>query len=81
MVELDPKTGLVRAMVGGRGFAQSQVNLALGGTCPVTAEKAPAESYPQPAAVAPASPRYSNASLNGHWSARWWRWAPGSWRG
>ncbi|MGI8684230.1 MAG: hypothetical protein ACR2MO_03905 [Acidimicrobiales bacterium] len=31
MVVLDPKTGLVRAMVGGRDFAQSQVNLALGG--------------------------------------------------
>ena len=34
MVVLDPKTGLVRAMVGGRDFAGSQVNLALGGVCP-----------------------------------------------
>lgn len=38
LVSLDPKTGLVKAMVGGRDFAKSQVNLALG-NCP--APKAP----------------------------------------
>jgi penicillin-binding protein 1A len=30
LVSVDPKTGFVRAMVGGRDFARSQVNLALG---------------------------------------------------
>jgi penicillin-binding protein 1A len=30
LVSLDPSTGLVKALVGGRDFAQSQVNLALG---------------------------------------------------
>ncbi|MGH9280169.1 MAG: transglycosylase domain-containing protein [Acidimicrobiales bacterium] len=30
IVSLDPRTGLVRALVGGRDFANSQVNLALG---------------------------------------------------
>jgi penicillin-binding protein 1A len=38
MVVLDPATGLVRAMVGGRDFARSQVNLALG-ACPDTVAK------------------------------------------
>jgi len=33
LTSIDPRTGLVRAMVGGRDFAKSQVNLALG-TCP-----------------------------------------------
>ena len=33
MVSLDPKTGQVKAMVGGRDFSKSQVNLALG-DCP-----------------------------------------------
>ena len=33
LVAVEPKTGLVRAMVGGRDFAKSQVNLALG-SCP-----------------------------------------------
>ena len=49
LVSLDPKTGLVRAMVGGRDFAKSQVNLALG-NCP--APKAPPageEAKPEPA--------------------------------
>ena len=32
LVTVDPTTGHVRAMVGGRDFAQNQVNLALGGT-------------------------------------------------
>ncbi|MDQ6613666.1 MAG: transglycosylase domain-containing protein [Actinomycetota bacterium] len=36
MVVLDPKTGEVKAMVGGRDFTQSQVNLALGSCPPVT---------------------------------------------
>jgi len=40
MVTIDPATGLVRAMVGGRDFARSQVNLALGGACPVAAGSA-----------------------------------------
>ena len=31
LVSLDPSNGFVKAMVGGRDFAQSQVNLALGG--------------------------------------------------
>ncbi len=30
LVSIDPRTGLVRALVGGRDFARSQVNLALG---------------------------------------------------
>lgn len=46
MGALDPKTGLVRAMVGGRDFARSQVNLALGGACPVAAEKPSADASP-----------------------------------
>ena len=33
MVSLDPRTGEVKAMIGGRDFARSQVNLALG-NCP-----------------------------------------------
>ena len=33
LVAVEPKTGLVRAMVGGRDFSKSQVNLALG-SCP-----------------------------------------------
>ena len=33
LVSIDPRTGLVRALVGGRDFDRSQVNLALGG-CP-----------------------------------------------
>lgn len=33
LASIEPKTGLVRAVVGGRDFARSQVNLALG-TCP-----------------------------------------------
>lgn len=32
LVSVDPATGHVKAMVGGRDFAQNQVNLALGGT-------------------------------------------------
>jgi membrane peptidoglycan carboxypeptidase len=32
LVSVDPSTGFVKAMVGGRDFAQNQVNLALGGT-------------------------------------------------
>ncbi len=39
LATVDPKTGFVKAMVGGRDFNRSQVNLALG-TCP--AVKAPA---------------------------------------
>ena len=34
LASVDPKTGLVKAMVGGRDFSASQVNLALG-NCPV----------------------------------------------
>jgi len=40
LVSLDPATGQVKALVGGRDFARSQVNLALG-SCP-------AQSQPQP---------------------------------
>ena len=36
MVVIDPKTGLVKAIVGGRDFSKSQVNLALGSCPPVT---------------------------------------------
>ena len=43
MVVLEPKTGLVRAMVGGRDFAQSQVNLALGGVCPDLGDEPPGD--------------------------------------
>jgi penicillin-binding protein 1A len=47
LVSLDPKTGLVKAMVGGRDFSKSQVNLALG-SCPTP--KAPeAGEAPKPA--------------------------------
>ena len=39
MVSVDPRTGLVRALVGGRDFSKSQVNLALGNCIgPVTAK-------------------------------------------
>jgi penicillin-binding protein 1A len=49
LVSIDPKTGLVKAMVGGRDFAKSQVNLALG-NCPVAkAPKAGEELKPPPA--------------------------------
>ena len=41
MVVVDPNTGLVKAMVGGRDFAASQVNAALG-SCPPTTQLAPA---------------------------------------
>lgn len=37
LASVDPKTGQVKAMVGGRDFAKSQVNLALG-RCPATSE-------------------------------------------
>ncbi len=51
LVSVDPKTGLVRAMVGGRDFSKSQVNLALG-ACPVA--KAPeAGEEPKSAPDAP----------------------------
>jgi len=46
MVVLDPGNGQVRAMVGGRDFAQSQVNLALGGACPVTEARPGANTAP-----------------------------------
>ncbi len=39
MVSVDPRTGLVRALVGGRDFAKSQVNLALGHCADVAASK------------------------------------------
>jgi penicillin-binding protein 1A len=42
MAVLDPKTGEVKAMVGGRDFTQSQVNLALG-SCPATTGPTPAD--------------------------------------
>ena len=32
LVSVDPSTGYVKAMVGGRDFASNQVNLALGGS-------------------------------------------------
>ena len=35
MVSVEPGTGYVKALVGGRDFAKSQVNLALG-ACPTT---------------------------------------------
>ncbi|HEX3542290.1 MAG TPA: transglycosylase domain-containing protein [Acidimicrobiales bacterium] len=41
MVVVDPNTGLVKAMVGGRDFTASQVNAALG-SCPPTSQPAPA---------------------------------------
>lgn len=47
LVSLDPKTGLVKAMVGGRDFAKSQVNLALG-NCP-TPKAPPAGEQAKPA--------------------------------
>jgi penicillin-binding protein 1A len=51
LVSVDPKTGLAKAMVGGRDFTKSQVNLALG-ACPVA--KAPeAGEQPKPAPDAP----------------------------
>ncbi|MDQ1418634.1 MAG: penicillin-binding protein [Acidimicrobiaceae bacterium] len=48
MVALDPKTGQVKAMVGGRDFTQSQVNLALG-SCPANPDPTPAD---QPICIA-----------------------------
>ncbi|MDQ1394318.1 MAG: penicillin-binding protein [Acidimicrobiaceae bacterium] len=42
MVVLDPKTGQVKAMVGGRDFTKSQVNLALG-FCPPASGPVPAD--------------------------------------
>jgi penicillin-binding protein 1A len=42
LVSVEPSTGFVRALVGGRDFAASQVNLALG-SCPETAERPPAD--------------------------------------
>ncbi|MGI8983790.1 MAG: transglycosylase domain-containing protein [Acidimicrobiales bacterium] len=45
LVSVDPKTGLVRAMVGGRDFTESQVNLALG-ACP-TPEETQASGEPK----------------------------------
>jgi penicillin-binding protein 1A len=49
LVSVDPKTGLVKAMVGGRDFSKSQVNLALG-NCPTRKAPQPGEE----AKVAPA---------------------------
>ncbi|MDQ6927522.1 MAG: penicillin-binding protein [Actinomycetota bacterium] len=43
LVSTDPTTGLVKAIVGGRDFAASQVNLALG-NCPVTAKAPPPDA-------------------------------------
>jgi penicillin-binding protein 1A len=66
LVTVDPVTGHVKAMVGGRDFAQSQVNLALGGTLgvqPGSSFKAfvlasafergiePDDRYPAPASI------------------------------
>ena len=48
MVVIDPKSGEVKAMVGGRDFTQSQVNLALG-SCPATTAPVPAD---QPVCIA-----------------------------
>jgi penicillin-binding protein 1A len=42
LVAVEPPTGYVKALVGGRDFAQSQVNLALGG-CPVQRADVPIE--------------------------------------
>ncbi|HEX3393429.1 MAG TPA: transglycosylase domain-containing protein [Acidimicrobiales bacterium] len=43
LVTVEPATGLVKAMVGGRDFSASQVNLALG-DCPPTTTAPPADS-------------------------------------
>lgn len=43
LVSTDPTTGLVKAIVGGRDFAASQVNLALG-NCPVTNKEPPRDA-------------------------------------
>jgi penicillin-binding protein 1A len=42
LVAVEPATGFVRALVGGRDFAASQVNLALG-SCPETTERPPGD--------------------------------------
>ncbi len=42
LVVVDPNTGVVKAMVGGRDFATSQVNAALG-SCPARSAPAPAD--------------------------------------
>ena len=52
LVSLDPKTGLVKAMVGGRDFANSQVNLALG-NCPVPKAPRSGEEAKAPRADGP----------------------------
>jgi len=46
LVSLEPGTGLVRAMVGGRDFTKSQVNLALGNCTPKTAAAPGAPTQP-----------------------------------
>jgi len=47
LVSLDPRTGLVRALVGGRDFAKSNVNLALGNCSAVhPVEPAPGQEVP-----------------------------------
>ncbi|HEX7275970.1 MAG TPA: transglycosylase domain-containing protein, partial [Acidimicrobiales bacterium] len=47
LVSVDPRTGLVRALVGGRDFAKSNVNLALGNCAAVTpVEPKPGETAP-----------------------------------
>src|SRR5207248_1764668 len=43
MAAVEPPTGYVRALVGGRDFNQSQVNLALGRCPPPTGERPPAD--------------------------------------
>ena len=52
LVSLDPKTGLVKAMVGGRDFAKSQVNLALG-NCPTPKTPRSGEGAKAPPADGP----------------------------
>ncbi|HJV08158.1 MAG TPA: transglycosylase domain-containing protein, partial [Acidimicrobiales bacterium] len=47
LVSLDPKTGLVKALVGGRDFAKSQVNLALG-SCPAPKVPEVGQDPPEP---------------------------------
>ncbi len=49
LVSLDPRNGLVRALVGGRDFAKSNVNLALGNCAAVT----PVEATPRTAQEVP----------------------------
>ncbi|HWI03192.1 MAG TPA: penicillin-binding transpeptidase domain-containing protein, partial [Acidimicrobiales bacterium] len=51
LTSIDPKTGLVKAMVGGRDFTKSQVNLALG-NCPASkAAEGDEQAKPRPADV------------------------------